>query len=155
MISFHDFNPLHQPTQSSYQKTSAIQAIEFPQEEAFEDQLTYTDGRTVYQYDETFSVEVILPKVAEESSTKTKEETPASSVGSNQSLEWIVGCFSNASNAERLVNQLKSKGIQAYILDVNEGLTRVSAGGASSQTDIQVLASKVSAAGFDGWTLKK
>jgi cell division septation protein DedD len=54
-----------------------------------------------------------------------------------------------------LVNQLKSKGIQAYILDVNEGLTRVSAGGASSQTDIQVLASKVSAAGFDGWTLKK
>jgi cell division septation protein DedD len=70
-------------------------------------------------------------------------------------LEWIVGCFSNASNAERLVNQLKSKGIQAYILDVNEGLTRVSAGGASSQTDIQALASKVSAAGFDGWTLKK
>jgi hypothetical protein len=155
MISFHDFNPLHQPTQAAYQKTSAIQAVEFPQDEAFEDQLTYTDGRTVYQYDETFSVEVILPKVAEESSTKTLKETPTLSVGSNQSLEWIVGCFSNASNAERLVNQLKSKGFQAYILDVNEGLTRVSAGGASSQADIQALASKVSAAGFDGWTLKK
>ena len=155
MISFHDFNPLHQPTQAAYQTTSAIQAVEFPQDEAFEDQLTYTDGRTVYQYDETFSVEVILPKVAEESSTNTIKETPTSSAGSNQSMEWIVGCFSNTSNAERLVNQLKSKGIQAYILDVNEGLTRVSAGGASSQTDIQALASKVSAAGFDGWTLKK
>lgn len=155
MVSFHDFNPLHKSTQAAYNTTTAIQAVEFPQEESFEDQLIYTDGRAVYQYDETFSVEVVLPKVAVENSTKTIEETPSSSVESNQSLEWIVGCFSNASNAERLVNQLKSKGIQAYILDNNKGLTRVSAGGASSQQEIQALASKVSAAGFDGWTLKK
>ena len=154
MISFHDFNPLHQATQAAYKTTSAIEAVEFPQEEAFEDKLTYTDGRTVYQYDETFSVEVILPKVDVEKSTAEINKTQ-SSFGSNQSLEWIVGCFSNATNAERLVTQLKNKGIQAYILDTNKGLTRVSAGGGASQQEIQALASKVSAAGFDGWTLKK
>ena len=155
MISFHDFNPLHKTKNASYTSTPEIQTVEFPEEQSLEEQLEYVDNRAIYRYDDAFEVEVILPKqpVSEVVETPAIESTMTNL--SNNSFEWIVGCFSSSANANKLVNQLKSRGINAYVLDVTNGLTRVSAGGANTQQEIQAIANKLSTAGYEGWTLKK
>lgn len=155
MISFRDFNPMHQTSEAGYRKTSGIQVVNFPAEESFEEQLIQDGDRTYYRYDESFSVEVVMPTFDTEVPPEEMVINHTESKKGGQSFEWIVGCFSNSVNASNLVAQLKSKGIQAYILDVSKGLTRVSAGGAATLQEIQAIANKVSIAGFEGWTLKK
>ena len=71
------------------------------------------------------------------------------------SREYIVGCFSSEENANKLIQSLKQKGVNAYILDVANGLHRISAGGANSETELQAVISTVQAAGQQGWILKK
>lgn len=152
MISVHDFNPLHHTTAPKYTKAPAINPIDFPENENFEDQLEVdADGRGVYRYDE----QLVLNLAQSKRATAVQSTAIDYTTSSSQSFEWIVGCFSRVENAQELIQQLKQKGIQAYTFDVNNGLTRVSAGGARSQAEIQRIANQVKALGYDGWTLKK
>lgn len=155
MISFRDFNPLHKTKSASYSSTPGIQTVEFPEEQSLEEQLEYVDDRAMYRYDDSFEVEVVLPKQLDAKTVEIPTNESAMTNMSAHSFEWIVGCFSNDTNANKLVNQLKSRGINAYVLDVTNGLTRVSAGGANTQQEIQAIANKVATAGYEGWTLKK
>ncbi|MEN9440953.1 MAG: hypothetical protein RLZ33_1030, partial [Bacteroidota bacterium] len=83
---------------------------------------------------------------------ETISETPKSQ---SYSREYIVGCFGSEENANKLIQSLKQKGINAYILDVTNGLHRISAGGANSEAELQTVISNVQAAGQQGWILKK
>ena len=65
-----------------------------------------------------------------------------------------MGCFSEESNAISLVAKLKSSGMDAKIIDVHNGLNRVSAGAGVSMESIFQIREEASALGFAGWTLK-
>ena len=61
---------------------------------------------------------------------------------------------SKISSAINLVAKLKSKGLNASIVDLHNGLHRVSAGSAFSMEAIYKLREEVSALGYSAWTLK-
>ncbi|MCC5923694.1 MAG: SPOR domain-containing protein, partial [Crocinitomicaceae bacterium] len=64
------------------------------------------------------------PIVNSEKSLSVKNKKP---VSKSKGFHLIAGCFSDVKNAEKLVADLKSKGYEAFIVDQNKGLHRVSA----------------------------
>ena len=69
-------------------------------------------------------------------------------------FNYIVGCFSSESNAKKVVSLLKAQGMNAFQLDVTNGLHRISAGSGNSVSDLDPIIAKAKAAGFEGWILK-
>lgn len=165
LISFHDFNPFKKQEQAVYTKHSVKNLIPQQKEHliTLKEQLeSIESNEDIYSYnlsDETY----ILVKVNKsltglEVSPEVEQnntENPTSVVLTSQkALNYIVGCFSDNSNAENLVKDLQSKGFNASIKDVSAGLTRVTIGSANSQDELNELISKATAAGFSGWVLK-
>ena len=70
------------------------------------------------------------------------------------SMNYIVGCFGDKSNAINLVSSLKEQGLEAKIVDQKGGLYRVSAGSALSVESFKLIESKAKSLGFSGWILK-
>lgn len=69
--------------------------------------------------------------------------------------QYIIGAYSSVENAQTMVNLLRSKGLSdAKIVDTKNGLTRVSAGGSDNIIEMEAIADKAIAAGYNGWTLK-
>jgi len=62
---------------------------------------------------------------------------------SNFTYQVIGGCFSNEFNAASYVSKLKNTGYDAFILDIKNGLHRVSLGAAQSRAKALRLLSKV------------
>ncbi len=73
---------------------------------------------------------------------------------STATVEFIVGSFSSEENAKNLVSTLKSKGIQAEVSGLKNGLIRVSAGKANSEEELQKIIQKVKSQGLNGWIAK-
>jgi cell division septation protein DedD len=68
----------------------------------------------------------------------------------------IANCFGSENNAQNFVNFLKSNGLDAKIMDVKNGLHRVSAGQSSSIETIQEVQNKLKSISIDGaWILKQ
>jgi len=61
-----------------------------------------------------------------------------SSLTTNQKFEIVVGAFSIRANADRHAENLKQKGVNAYVLSDNERLIRVSVGSYNSQAEAEV-----------------
>lgn len=161
IISFSDFNPFHKKVNSLYEKKSVKEElnIENKKSESLKEQLSKIEsGDETYSYNlssETFLLvttdkapEVVVDKIEQVSTT------PISNTVAADKYHYIVGCFSDAVNAELLVKELKSKGFNALVKDKKGSLHRVSIGGANNQEDLTALIGKATAAGFDGWVLK-
>ena len=71
------------------------------------------------------------------------------------SIHLIAGCFSNQSNANVLIAELKSKGVNSRILDKNKGLFRVAAGSYSSSAEAKSAKNNLSELSISTWILKK
>ena len=69
-------------------------------------------------------------------------------------MHFIVGCFGNETNAVNLVEKLKNSGLNASIVDVKNGLHRVTAGGAISLEGLSEIRDEAKSLGYSGWTLK-
>lgn len=160
MISFKDFNPFNTSVEATYsmdkldlkttKKKTTISLNE--QLEAIQ-----TDNST-YQYnfsDNLFLTVKLTEKSVEEPVIIEKTEAvsiPKTSV--KKGYNYIIGCFSDQSNAANLVSKLKSEGLNAVIVDVKNGLHRVSAGTASSQDEFAKIISVAESKGYQGWVLK-
>jgi len=156
MISFNDFNPLHKTAQAEYEK----QALSFESEpeikhvslqEKVNDLPSEIEVYT-YKYDDELYIPVTLEKEKTEiiETTSLKKET----VFEAELMHFVVGCFRKESNAVNLVSKLKASGMNAKILDIHNGLRRVSAGSGVSMESIFQIREEASALGFAGWTLK-
>lgn len=66
----------------------------------------------------------------------------------------IVGCFSSEINANKLIEELKAKGFNAYKVDVNKGLHRVSACNSDSDSILSNAKDKLKPLGISGWILR-
>lgn len=77
--------------------------------------------------DESALEEPILPMVNEVDTTLVDSNNAIPEVNLNNNFHVIAGCFRESENAQRMVEYLKSKGLNAYVLDTVNGLQRVSA----------------------------
>ena len=71
------------------------------------------------------------------------------------SYHAIVGCFGDPKNASDLITELKTKGFNAYEVDVKGGLHRVSAGNTNKSSDISTLRKSIASTDLNVWILKK
>ncbi len=68
----------------------------------------------------------------------------------------IGGCFSEEGNANEFVSQLKAKGYEAVLVDVNKGLHRVAFGQYSSKEAAKSAQQEITSSGeYSAWVLKK
>jgi hypothetical protein len=66
----------------------------------------------------------------------------------------IVGCFSEANNAKKYIEELNKKGFKATFLDYNKGLYRISIDESLSIDSLQSTIQKASSLGYSTWILK-
>ena len=176
VISIKDFNPFYSSAKGNYAKAAYSEDISFKKntEPTLQEQI---DGLELpndvipYRFTEDTYVYVDISeanasKVEAQNATEIQEivpETNETSTASNEvdvepilanSMNFIVGCFGSKTNADNLVNKLKSEGLNAFILDVKGGLHRVSAGAAISNESASEIRSKAQSLGFQGWILK-
>ena len=181
LVSFQDFNPSH-PQQSGIYKYQNID-LSFPKVEEKEsiDNLASSLSPDVdvfafyYQDDiiipvrlhheevientklEPISKPIPAPKPVPQTKsvvTKNIEVKPNLEIqGGNKHL--IVGCFSTEENANKLVSKLKSKGFDAYVVDIVNGLHRVSAMNSSSDSALSNASNRLKALQISPWILKK
>lgn len=179
MISFSDFNPTHTQQAGHYQYKSVDFSIPKVEEKETLDHTTNSLSSDVdvfafyYQDDliipvrlkeeapieevvEVKPVNIPKPKAVvkkPEVSSKPTEIKEIVSQPSNKHL--IVGCFSTEENANKLVSKLKSKGFEAYVVDVVNGLHRVSALNSSSDSAMSSATKRLNALQISTWILKK
>lgn len=150
VISVNDFNPFHQNSEQTKVKSfkhATHQTLSF----SLDNLLTKADENFL---DQPYNLSGDLDFIeVNQPAENTRNESVNSS--GDFSREYIVGCFSSEENASKLIDALKQKGVNAYILDVTNGLHRISAGGANSDAELQSVISAVQAAGQQGWILKK
>ncbi|TNF47919.1 MAG: SPOR domain-containing protein [Bacteroidetes bacterium] len=155
MISVRDFNPFNTVVTSVYQKKEQVLESIPADPETLEEKIEKLDKDVEvfsYEFDDDLYIPVRIPKTNTPEVTNTEVEN--TTVSSQGNFDLIVGCFGDENNAKNLVAKLKSEGFEAYIVDVSNNLSRVSAGNANDQDAISQLNQKVSAAGYTGWVLK-
>jgi len=154
MVSFTDFNPFHKTVKAAYKKQAiSLENESLIQPTSLEKQVSDlpvdVDVYT-YKYDDELYIPVSLETEEVVETLPSEDET----VFEVDVMHFIVGCFSEESNAISLVAKLKSSGMDAKIIDVHNGLNRVSAGAGVSMESIFQIREEASALGFAGWTLK-
>jgi cell division protein FtsN len=158
MLSIKDFNPFYKTEMGGYKKNELIQPEKSESYTTLEEniaQLPEDVSVYSYEYDEDLYIPIRISRESETVEQSFVEEPIKNTSTATGNLEFIVGCFGNETNAENLVQTLKGKGFNAYILDVKNGLSRISAGSASSDAEMSELMQNARSQGFDGWVLKK
>lgn len=176
VFAIQDFNPFHAENTGAYQRkdftvkldTSRVTGISVEKEIA-----ALSPGVSVWSY--PFGEDLYMPVKIDQAQTQqqvvavetptvemsveTKPEKPAQPVKAASSqtgnMHLVANCFGSEANANKFVSYLKSKGFDAYIIDVNKGLHRVSAGRSSSAAALADLQEKLDGLNIEGsWILK-
>ena len=175
-IQLSDFNPFVSQKVKQYEirlETTGFKTIE--EEESFESKLESIPGDVKiyqYQFDEELYIpvrindEVPLTDITLPTEVQDKEmiadvaDDSAVDIENNANLsqarvQIIAGCFSVKENADLLVNQLKSSGYPAFILDQKNGLHRVSAGGFETVAKTEAVREDLKSQNIATWVLKQ
>lgn len=160
VLSFQDFNPFHKRTEGTY--TPNDQTIKWVKTDgirpSLEGEIQAVEGATdfyTFKFTEDTYIKVELPqKASEVVETPVIKEQQSNPGFEAHTMHYIVGCFGDKGNAENLVSKLRSSGLDARIVDVQNGLHRVSAGGALSMESYETIKLKADALGFSGWLLQ-
>lgn len=172
VISIKDFNPFYRSTDGSYIQKSFEEnmALLDGEEASIEEQIADANlpadvNAFPYKYDDDTYILVRVDRSAEATtisepvdaqveSGQPVEVAETEQVFSPDAMHFIVGCFGSETNAKNLVSSLKAQGMDALIVDVKNGLHRVSAGAAMSQEALQSIRSQAESNGLTGWVLK-
>ena len=160
VLSINDFNPFHKQTASVYTEAPLSSELTFEKtaDKSLDEQVAeLPEGIGVYQF--AFTEDLYISVNVEEQTSVVQEDlTPKveSAIPEIQpdAMHFIVGCFGNKTNAKNLVSKLNNEGLQACIVDIKNGLHRVSAGSALSMEAIAALRTKAQQLGYQGWVLK-
>jgi hypothetical protein len=164
LISIQDFNPLHAFKKPTYIPNSIDLNISEYSDSYRLNEMIQSIPKDIavfsYEYDsETYipvrlhsvkKLEKVIPKI---SSKKPSQVTSINAIKGNMHL--IVGCFSTEKNAMKLIKELKGKGFDAYIVDVVNGLHRVSAANSNSDSLLKAKNQQLVPLNIEGWILRK
>ena len=175
ILSFQDFNPFHISQDGLYNKETLDFRINHNIGESELDKILRDLPKDVEVFSYPLDSDLYVPvKIKENSSPRIvvnpplviqknlpipfKTSTIATTVQNNsttiKSGHLIVGCFSTELNAKNLITQLKQKGFNAYIVDVKNGLHRVSACKSTSDSVLISAKEKLSPLQISGWILR-
>lgn len=158
VVSFKDFNPFYQTETGKYSKPQISEVNVAPEYKSVEDIIEELPENTeTYSFKASPEKYVIVNLASTiQENTLTEETTNVSNneVVSPNAMNYIVGCFGVKENADNLVADLKSKGLDARIFDFHNGLHRVSAGAALSSEALKEIKITADNLGFKGWILK-
>ena len=175
ILSFQDFNPFHISQDGLYNKETLDLRINQNIGASELDQILKSLPKDVEVFSYPVDSDLYVPvKIKENTSPRIvvnpplviqknlpiplKTSTIATTVQNNsttiKSGHLIVGCFSTELNAKKLITQLKQKGFNAYIVDVKNGLHRVSACKSSSDSVLLSAKEKLSPLQISGWILR-
>ncbi len=175
ILSFQDFNPFHITQDGLYNKETLDLRINQNIGESELDQILKSLPKDVEVFSYPVDSDLYVPvKIREHLSpiivltppliiqknlpTPLKTSSIATTVQNNsttiKSGHLIVGCFSTELNAKNLITQLKQKGFNAYIVDVKNGLHRVSACKSTSDSVLISAKEKLSPLQISGWILR-
>ena len=175
ILSFQDFNPFHISQDGLYNKETLDLRINQNIGASELDQILKSLPKDVEVFSYPVDSDLYVPvKIKENTSPRIvvnpplviqknlpiplKTSTIATTVQINsttiKSGHLIVGCFSTELNAKKLITQLKQKGFNAYIVDVKNGLHRVSACKSSSDSVLLSAKEKLSPLQISGWILR-
>ncbi len=175
ILSFQDFNPFHISQDGLYNKETLDLRINQNIGESELDQILRSLPKDVEVFSYPVDSDLYVPvKIKENPSPRIvvnpplviqknlpiplKTSTIATTVQNNsttiKSGHLIVGCFSTELNAKKLITQLKQKGFNAYIVDVKNGLHRVSACKSTSDSVLISAKEKLSPLQISGWILR-
>lgn len=162
VFAVQDFNPFHHQSDGLYEPTAwdfdwkknTPQSIDVAAETAELD-----PSVRVWSY--AFEPDLYMP-VRISSNTSTDEITaPQTTMSTPKSTptgtkyHLIANCFGNEQNAVNFVQLLRSKGFDACILDVKNGLHRVSAGKSNTLENLQAIQEKAEQSNVVGtWIFK-
>ena len=173
IISFQDFNPFHTTHDGLYKKEQLDLRISPQIVESDLDQILRSLPADVEVFSYPVDIDVYVPvKVKEHITPKNSVVTTTLDIKNNPSPKKIVAeeknvvtskptshlivvCFSTKENDTKLVTELKQKGFNAYIVDVQNGLHRVSACNSNSDSVLSNAKEKLSPLSISGWVLKK
>lgn len=156
-IQFSDFNPIQSQHTKVYAERSddplsAEKNIEFSSWE----ELTAPLSDDVYLYNYEFSKDLYIPVRLSTDVVQSSQPEPVTQPAQSGNGWYIIGgCFSVKSNAENLVDELNQQGFSAYILDVNQELHRVTAGGYGDKDEAKTALDNLKSKGYSGWILKQ
>lgn len=171
IVSFQDFNPFHVSHTGLYKREVLDLRITQKIGESDLDQILRSLPSDVEVFSYPVDSDLYVPvKIREHVHKKTVETTPniplkeisssnkvpsvsKPSAISTSASHLIVGCFSTKKNANQLISELKQKGFNAYILDVKNGLHRVSACRSNSDSVLNEAKEKLSPLKISGWIL--
>lgn len=159
IISFQDFNPFHKVEKFDYrQESTPLPQIEKKNNNSLTqdiDELPEDVSVYSYKYDEELYIPVSIETNIKVETVETNDgkeiNTP---IFSPKSMNYIVGCFGDKTNADNLVAKLNNQGLSARIVDFHNGLHRVSAGSAISIEELNQIKTSANSIGLKGWTLK-
>tara|TARA_B100000809_G_C15113660_1_gene521578 strand:- start:1099 stop:2235 length:1137 start_codon:yes stop_codon:yes gene_type:complete len=165
-IQVSDFNPLNKKAVKIYSTRKDKTLISGLESIKSWDDLTENINSNVEIYNYKFDDELYIPVKLDQKSTqkstlildKKTEELEvdfSESTKANKGIHLIAGCFSSKTNANALVNDLKSNGYSAFIVDKNKGLYRVSAESFASKNEAKSVKDKLSSESVSTWILNK
>jgi len=156
MISVKDFNPFYHGENGKYIQQDLKSSVKKIADKTLDQSISDLPEDVAvfsYKYNDDMYMSIRIPR--NDLNKSIEQENPVENNSSSGKFEFIVGCFESIENANNLVSLLKEKGFNAYITDVTNGLSRISAGKTSSEQDIQSIILEAKKQGFDGWVLKK
>lgn len=159
IIAVQDFNPFHQEKSGVYEsrewhlKNTHIQQKQTIDE--FIASLPENISVIPYAFDAYLNMPMRIKEKGQQAAqtpaivaTPEVQQTATVAPATTGTFHFIVGCFGLESNAVGLVQDLKAKGFDAYIVDFSQGKYRVSAGRG-------VDAAALKSIQLEGWILKK
>lgn len=170
VFAFQDFNPFHSENTALYKSkeltyqldTAVVKPMSVKEQTA-----TLSEDVAVWSYpfDENLYMPVRIhePKTAQAAPAEktaipvaeTIQPVKAATSVATGNYHLIANCFGSEANAQKFVEYLRSKGFDAYIVDINKGLHRVSAGKAANAATLQSTQEKLDQLRIEGsWILK-
>jgi cell division septation protein DedD len=169
-LAFIDFNPFYQIEKPLYQ-ANKLEDIKSENNHIIDiDNIINSLPEEAQVFNFNYDAELIIPVqyknitlIPSEINTNkplAKDNEPAKKIendilANNNSFHIISGCFSEKSNADRHLKDLRSKGFDAYQVDVKGGLHRIAVGGSSNQQEAILLSQELKDQGLSVWTLRK
>jgi hypothetical protein len=157
VVSIQDFNPFHKQSEGKYVSEEFTSDLKLKfEKKSLEDELSELESHSEYytfKLDEETYIKVELDREVTSDPSEDIEPFGQEVVEAN-TMHFIVGCFGQEENAINLVAKLKANGLDGKIVDVKNGLHRVSAGGAISLESYHQIKAQAESLGLSGWKLK-
>jgi hypothetical protein len=159
MLSIKDFNPFYSSSEGVYvpveKELKGLADEDEPIEETVA-RIPHDVEVFSYRFDDDLYIPVRIKSKSSENKETTAPAAANTTINKPQQglFKVIVGCFGDHTNAANLVKKLRDEGFDATLAGEAGGLTRVSAGSADSQQDLQALSARIAEKGYTGWVLK-